>query len=108
MKHIGKLSAGLAAIAAAALIAPAAHAAPPQSQQYPEALAVRENVPEGNHLYRITGETSTGILYAWTMEDAPDLFPGDLVAAIMDDAGTPDDVTDDAVIDIRYCGPSAW
>ena len=107
MKQIGNITAGVVAIAAAALIAPAANAAPQPSHQYPAALAVRENVPEGDHLHRITGETSTGILYAWIMEDA-DIIPGDLVAAIMDDAGTPDNVTDDAVIDIRYCGPSAW
>lgn len=50
----------------------------------------------------VTMETATGHIYEMT--GAEDYLPGDLVALIMDDNGTPDDITDDAIISARYAG----
>lgn len=46
-------------------------------------------------------EDFNGFLWEW--EGIEDFFPGDVVAAIMDDLGT-DEVFDDEIVSIRYCG----
>lgn len=84
----------------------AAEDAPQAPQIYPGALAVRE-VTETARGQRITGESYGGNLFTWT-ETGSDFTPGDLVSIIFDDAGTPDDVTDDAITAARYSGPAAW
>lgn len=84
----------------------AAEDAPKAPQIYPGALAVR-TVTETARGQRITGETHGGNLFTWT-ETGSDYTPGDLVSIIFDDAGTPDDVTDDVITAARYSGPAAW
>lgn len=49
----------------------------------------------------VTMETATGYIYE--MIGAEDYFPGDLVALIMDDNGTPE-IDDDKIISARYAG----
>ena len=44
----------------------------------------------------------------WEWYGIEDTFPGDMIAAIMDDCGT-DEVYDDEIVAIRYCGwLDAW
>ena len=50
----------------------------------------------------VTMETATGHIYEMT--GAEDYMTGDLVSLIMDDNGTPDDVTDDSIVTARYAG----
>ena len=50
----------------------------------------------------VTMETATG--YVYEMTGAEDYETGDLVALIMDDNGTPNDITDDIIITARYSG----
>ena len=50
----------------------------------------------------VTFRTGSGMLYSLTGCD--DWEPGDVIACTMDDNGTPDDVTDDAITQYRYCG----
>lgn len=51
----------------------------------------------------ITVATMTGILYQFTDEDG-DWFEGDIASLLMHDGGTPYDVTDDAILKVRYSG----
>jgi len=39
----------------------------------------------------------------WGWYGIEDIFPGDMIAAIMDDLGT-DEIYDDEIVAIRYCG----
>lgn len=75
---------------------------------YPAAIAVRSNEAGADDIWTITGETASGLSYTWYMEDACDIFTGDLMAVLMDDAGTPDSVLDDQVIYAAYAGPAGW
>lgn len=50
----------------------------------------------------VTFETAGGMLYSIT--ECEDWEPGDLIACTMDDNGTPEDVTDDAIAEYRYSG----
>lgn len=98
--------------ALAALVLTPAHAAqdtiPPaidRPAQYPAALAVIDVCGDD-----ITARTCGGIAYRAHV-DGCDLFPGDLIACIMDDAGTPDDIRDDVITSLRYAGhgdPASW
>lgn len=45
--------------------------------------------------------TSTGIVH---IGQSDDLMIGDIVAMIMDNNGTPDDIRDDIILDMRYTG----
>lgn len=51
--------------------------------------------------YKVTAETSEGYIYAF-ITDVEDYGIGDHIAVIMDDNGTPHDISDDLVIDSRY------
>lgn len=64
---------------------------------YPAALQVTDTA-DG-----IRCVTSTGIEYH-IAADAEDIHPGDLLAVVMHDSGTPDDVHDDTVLLYRYSG----
>lgn len=78
---------------------------------YPEALAVMSNEPGPEDIWTVTAETFSGIEYTWYMFDACDVFPGTLLAVLMDDNGTPDSVYDDTVIYAEYAGygdPAEW
>lgn len=104
------ISVFLAALASVTIIfsqsARAAEDAPQAPQLYPGALAVR-TVTETARGQEITGESYGGNLFTWT-ETGSDYTPGDLASIIFDDAGTPDDVTDDVITAARYSGPAAW
>lgn len=50
----------------------------------------------------VTFSTASGLLYEFY--GIEDLEVGDIVAATMDDNGTPDNVLDDKVIDTKYAG----
>ena len=81
------MTATFTALAAAALI----------GTIYPATMTVTD-VTDGV----VTMETSAGHIYA--MDDNDGYLPGDLVALILDDCGTPDDVTDDAIVSARLAG----
>ncbi len=96
-------AAPLAIYARAAEISPADDTNRPSI--YPAALAVVEVTETEVHC-----RTCSGLEYAFT-HDETDLTPGDLVAVLMDDNGTPDDVTDDAITFVKYAGygdPATW
>ncbi len=50
----------------------------------------------------VTMETATGHIFE--MSGPEDYEIGDLVSLVMDDNGTPDDITDDSIISARYSG----
>ena len=64
--------------------------------QYPGTLVVREV-----HEQYALAETATG--FAWLIEP-DDWETGDLVSAVFDDNGTPDDIRDDTLIQTRFSG----
>ena len=72
---------------------------PPAPSTYPLAGVVVE-VDRAADL--VTFRTGGGHLYAVTGCD--DWQPGDVIACIMSDSGTPDDVTDDTITAYRYSG----
>ena len=100
-----------AIIAAAALAATIPTTAPARTgNTYPAAAAVVAVTETAPDLYTITARTAGGLEYAF-YSDSSDWLPGDLAALIMDDAGTPSDVTDDEITAARYAGygdPAAW
>ena len=85
----------LAAIAAALIRSGPA----PAPTSYPLAGVVVEVNPAAD---LVTFRTGSGHLYSVTGSD--DWQPGDVIACIMSDSGTPDDVTDDTITDYRYSG----
>ena len=64
--------------------------------QYPGTLVVKEVTEQ----YALC-ETATG--FAWLIEPE-DWCEGDLVSAIFDDNGTPDDIRDDTLVQARFSG----
>lgn len=48
----------------------------------------------------VTVQTASG--HVWQFEGVEDWQTGDACALLMNDAGTPDDVTDDLIINARY------
>ena len=54
-------------------------------------------------LSEVTVQTGAGLLYSY-VEDADDLYYGDIMALIMWNRGTPNTVLDDVIIDARYSG----
>lgn len=71
----------------------------PVAQTYPTAGVVVA-LDEATDL--VTFSTASGLLYEFY--GIEDLEVGDIVAATMDDNGTPDNVLDDKVIDTKYAG----
>lgn len=71
----------------------------PVAQTYPTAGVV---VALDETIDLVTFSTASGILYEFY--GIEDLEVGDIVAATMDDNGTPDNVLDDKVIDTKYAG----
>lgn len=70
-----------------------------QPELYPQAFVVDE-IDQANDLVYI--KTAAGYIYSF--ESVEDWMIGDIAAAIMSDNGTPDSITDDQIISIRYCG----
>lgn len=69
------------------------------AEQYPAVLIVVQVDKEENllYLYDFNG-------FEWLYEEIEDWMEGDIAGAIMDDNNTPCDITDDAIIEMRYCG----
>ena len=94
----------ISALAAFTFTAPA-DAAKEEPSIYPKAMAVIDVSGD-----RVTARTCGGLEYVFRAEDT-DLMPGDLIACIMDDNGTPETVLDDAITEFRYSGygdPAEW
>lgn len=70
---------------------------------YPHMGEVVEVLPKANGEYEITFEDGAGRSWSW-IDDSGDWLPGDFVATIMDDNGTPRNCYDDRVVDARYVG----
>ena len=71
------------------------------SNYYPECGVVTDTTFIGNDSV-VTFETMNGNLFCFDGEE--DLEEGDMIAVIMNSMGTPN-VTDDVIIDVRYCSP---
>ena len=70
---------------------------------YPQTMVIDTVERVGEYEYNVTMRTSTGIAYTYTAEDG-DIEPGDVMSAIMYNNSTPDDVTDDDILTMRYTG----
>lgn len=70
-----------------------------QQMQYPQSMTVIGLDEEADTVYV---ETFEGLVY--TFHGVEDYALGDIVACIMDDAGTPDYVLDDIILKARYAG----
>lgn len=70
-----------------------------QPELYPMAFVVDEIDRESDLVYI---KTAAGFIYSF--ESVEDWMIGDIAAAIMSDNGTPETITDDQIINIRYCG----
>lgn len=71
---------------------------PAQAETYPAVLMVVDlDEPEDV----VIAVDFNGNEWAWT--GIEDIFPGDVVAVVMDDQGT-EIIYDDEIIDLRYCG----
>ena len=73
--------------------------AAPSTHTYPTA-GVIVDLDEQNDL--VTFSTGSGLLYSFY--GISDYAEGDIVAAIMNDNGTPDSVLDDEIISVKYAG----
>lgn len=71
---------------------------PAQAETYPDVLMV---VDLDEHEDVVIAVDFNGNEWTWT--GIEDLFPGDMVAVVMDDQGT-ETIYDDEIIDLRYCG----
>lgn len=69
---------------------------------YPHMGEVTEVCHKANG-YEVTFEDGVGRQWSW-LDDSGDWLPGDFVATIMDDNGTPRNCYDDRVVDARYVG----
>lgn len=88
MKHIAKIALMCLALQATA-----------SAEIYPAAYLVTDTDPARD---MITLTTATGLNFEWY--EIEDWMPGDIAAAIMSDNGTPDDITDDEILQLRYAG----
>lgn len=79
--------------------APATPAEPPTPSTYPLAGVV---VQVDHAADLVTFRTGSGQLYALTGAD--DWMTGDIIACTMSDNATPNDITDDHILDYRYSG----
>ena len=73
--------------------------AAPATHTYPTA-GVIVDLDKKNDL--VTFSTGSGLLYSFY--GISDYAEGDIVAAIMDDNGTPDSLLDDEIVSVRYAG----
>jgi hypothetical protein len=69
-----------------------------QAETYPAALMV---VDLDEHEDMVIAVDFNGNEWTWT--GIEDIFPGDMIAVVMDDQGT-ETIYDDEIIDLRYCG----
>ena len=79
--------------------APTTAPEPPTPSTYPLAGVVVQ-VDRAAEL--VTFRTGSGQLF--TLTGCDDWLAGDVVACTMSDNATPDDITDDIILDYRYCG----
>ena len=70
---------------------------------YPQAMKVHSVEKGGDGNYTVTLCSSAGFFYD-TVTDLDDVTPGEMMAVLMYDNTTPDDIRDDAVIAMRYTG----
>ena len=68
---------------------------------YPQILIVKQSSEESMILVSGAGVEYS---YAATKDTRSDYLPGDIVAVIMFNAATPDDVTDDEIMALRHSG----
>lgn len=96
------LTAALAASLTACGTVDAITAQETASQLYPQGMTITalDATTDG---YKVTAETAEGYVYAF-ITDIDDYGVGDHIAVIMDNNGTPQDISDDHVIDSRYTG----
>lgn len=78
---------------------PTTPAEPPAPSTYPLAGVV---VQVDHAADLVTFRTGSGQLYALTGTD--DWMTGDIIACTMSDNATPNDITDDHILDYRYSG----
>ena len=97
--HKTTLAAAYIAAALAACIHSGQLAAPAPSTTYPLAGVVT-TVDRAADL--VTFRTGSGQLF--TLTGCDDWLTGDVVACTMSDNATPDYITDDIILDYRYCG----
>jgi len=71
----------------------------PVGAEYPQSFTVTD-VDRANDI--VTFETYSGHQYLW--EGCEDWEIGDRAAAIMNDAGSPETVIDDVIVQVRYTG----
>ena len=69
------------------------------AKEYPQTFIISEIDREADLIYL---ETFSGMVYTW--EGCEDWEVNDLAAAIMNDNGTPDNITDDTIEMLRYSG----
>jgi len=69
-----------------------------QAETYPAALMV---VDLDEHEDMVIAVDFNGNEWTWT--GIEDIFPGDMIAVVMDDRDT-EAIYDDEIIDLRYCG----
>jgi len=69
-----------------------------QAETYPAALMV---VDLDEHEDMVIAVDFNGNEWTWT--GIEDIFPGDMIAVVMDDQDT-EAIYDDEIIDLRYCG----
>jgi hypothetical protein len=79
--------------------APTTAPEPPAPSTYPLAGVV---VQVDRTAELVTFSTGSGQLF--TLTGCDDWLTGDVVACTMSDNATPDDITDDIILDYRYCG----
>lgn len=68
-----------------------------ESQVYPAVGKVMRLIPEYDMIMIVTRDGNR-----WVMQSIDDWMVGDNVCMAMDNSGTPDDVTDDWIIAVRY------
>lgn len=69
------------------------------AKDYPQTFIVSEIDQDNDIIYL---ETFSGMVYTW--EGSEDWEVNDIAAAIMNDNGTPDNITDDTIEVLRYTG----
>ena len=99
----GRIAAAAAGLFAAGLLFGAAFGAKAHktdaSALYPRGGTI---VSIDDHNDVVTWKDCAGLY--WSFYGVEDWMVGDYVSAIMDQNGTPHDITDDVIVDIRYAG----
>ena len=70
---------------------------------YPQALIIDAVKALDADTYEVTLHSASGFPYK-TITSMEDLLPGDMMAAVMFNNNTPDDVRDDRILSMRYTG----